>query len=115
MRFDVRMRDTVAETGAAAILMHMRGRPRDMQEGDLSYRDVVTDIAEFLRDRMEEAKSAGIGTDRIVIDPGIGFGKTAADNAFILKNLMAFKALGRPILTGVSRKSFIGRITGMTR
>lgn len=111
MRFDARMTGVVADTGAAAVFMHMRGEPKNMQTGDLSYREIIADITEFLRDRLDDAEKAGIAIDRIAVDPGIGFGKTAEDNLKILKHLREFKALGRPVLTGVSRKSFIGRIT----
>ena len=111
MLYDERMAEVVARTGAAVVLMHMRGTPKDMQQGDLAYGDVVAEILDFLRDRLEAAQAAGISSDRIAIDPGIGFGKTVQDNLKILKHLREFKVLGRPILTGVSRKAFIGSIT----
>jgi dihydropteroate synthase len=112
MRFDDQMPSVAASTGAAVILMHMRGTPKDMQEGDLSYRSLLSDIIEFLRERMEEAKSAGVEIERMMIDPGFGFGKTAEDNMKLLRDLSAFSTLGRPIVTGISRKSFIGKVTG---
>jgi dihydropteroate synthase len=111
MQFDPAMPGLIAESGAAVVLMHMRGQPKNMQQGDLSYRDVVTDILEFLRERMAAAKNAGIALEQIAVDPGIGFGKSVEDNLRILKRLREFKVLGRPVLMGVSRKSFIGRIT----
>lgn len=112
MTFDSRMRDMIARTNAAVILMHMRGTPQDMQKGDLSYRSICGDIIEFLKKRMEDATSAKIGSESIMVDPGFGFGKTLEDNLKLLKDLAEFKILGRPIVAGVSRKSFIGRTTG---
>ncbi|MFA4916136.1 MAG: dihydropteroate synthase [Syntrophales bacterium] len=112
MRFDDQMPAVVADTGAAVVLMHMRGTPDNMQEGDLTYRFLLADIISFLVDRMEAAQSAGIEFERIMIDPGIGFGKSAEDNLKLLKHLSAFSTLGRPIITGASRKSFIGKVTG---
>jgi dihydropteroate synthase len=112
MSFDDRMSSIIAESGAAVILMHMRGRPQSMQEGDLSYTSIRGEIIEFLKEKMIKACSAGIHEGNIMIDPGFGFGKTGDDNLKILKYLSEFKALGRPIVAGVSRKNFIGRITG---
>jgi dihydropteroate synthase len=112
MTFDPRMGEVVASSSAAVALMHMRGCPKTMQEGNLAYDDLMAHILEFLRQRVEEAKNAGISEERMVIDPGIGFGKTVDDNLRIIKHLHDLKVLGRPILMGVSRKSFIGRITG---
>ncbi|MDI6775932.1 MAG: dihydropteroate synthase [Syntrophales bacterium] len=112
MRFDDQMPVIVAATGAAVILMHMKGTPKDMQKGDLTYRSLLPDITEFLRVRMERAKSAGVELERMMIDPGLGFGKTAEDNMKLLRYLSAFKVLGRPIVTGASRKSFIGKVIG---
>lgn len=112
MSFDDKMADVIADSGAAIILMHMRGTPQDMQKGDLSYKSLLGDVIEFLRERMEKAHESGISNENIMIDPGIGFGKTAEDNIRLLKNLSEFKVLGRPIVTGVSRKAFIGKITG---
>lgn len=106
MRFDPLMAKTVAQTKAAVILMHMRGTPTDMQAGDLRYNDIVAEIASFLQWRIIAARTEGISDDQIIIDPGLGFGKTREDNLKLLKNLAAFRSLGRPILTGVSRKSF---------
>ncbi|HEX7533772.1 MAG TPA: dihydropteroate synthase, partial [Syntrophales bacterium] len=91
---------------------HMRGTPKDMQKGDLSYTSLRGDIIDFLEDKMEKAQIAGISSERIMIDPGIGFGKTGEDSLTLLKYLSEFKVLGRPIVTGPSRKAFIGRITG---
>jgi dihydropteroate synthase len=112
MTFDRQMANAVADTGAAIILMHMRGTPKDMQKGALSYRSLRGDIIEFLEGKMEEAEIAGISPENIMIDPGIGFGKTGEDSMRLLKYLSEFKGLGRPIVTGPSRKAFIGKITG---
>ena len=112
MTFDDQMANTVAHTGAAIILMHMRGTPKDMQKGNLSYSSLRGDIIEFLGDKMQKAEMAGIFPENIMIDPGIGFGKTGEDSMRLLKFLSEFKMLGRPIVTGPSRKAFIGKITG---
>ena len=112
MTFDRQMANIVADAGAAIILMHMRGTPEDMQKGDLSYKSLRGDIIEFLEDRMEKAEMAGISRENIMIDPGIGFGKTGEDSMRLLKHLSEFKVIGRPIVTGPSRKAFIGKITG---
>jgi len=112
MRFDERMPGIVARYGAPVILMHMRGIPKTMQVGDISYRSLMSDIIQFLRERIEKAQSSGIDVDNIIVDPGIGFGKTTNDNIKLLKHLQEFKTLGRPILVGASRKRFIGEITG---
>jgi len=112
MRFDERMPGIVARYGAPVVLMHMRGIPKTMQVGNLSYRSLMSDIIQFLRERIEKAQSSGIDVDNIIVDPGIGFGKTTNDNIKLLKHLQEFKTLGRPILVGASRKRFIGEITG---
>ncbi len=112
MTSDVQMPSVIAQTGAAVVLMHMRGKPRDMQKGDLSYRSICGDIIEYLKSKMADAHSAGIPPERLLIDPGFGFGKTGDDNLKLLKYLTEFKILGRPIVAGVSRKAFVGRITG---
>ena len=112
MILDRQMANAVADTGAAIILMHMRGTPKDMQKGDLSYRSLRGDIIEFLQDKMEKAQMAGISPEHIMVDPGIGFGKTGEDSMRLLKYLSEFRVLGRPIVTGPSRKAFIGKITG---
>jgi dihydropteroate synthase len=112
LTFDAGMREVVARFGAGVILMHMRGLPKTMQVGEITYNDVVGDIISYLEQRMEVAKEGGIPLDRIVCDPGIGFGKTAEQNYAILRRLSEFGSLGRPILIGVSRKSLIGAVTG---
>lgn len=112
VRFDPEMLDLAAETGAGLVLMHMRGMPKDMQAGSLYYNSLVDDITAFLRERLESVIDGGVERERTMLDPGIGFGKTAEDNMRLLKHLACFKVLGRPIMTGVSRKAFIGKVTG---
>ncbi len=115
MTFDDGMAEVVATHQVPIVLMHMRGRPRTMQEGDLTYGCLMGEIAGFLEERIEAAVSAGVHEEQIAIDPGIGFGKSTADNIAILRNLKELKTLGMPILVGVSRKRFIGQITGRER
>jgi dihydropteroate synthase len=112
MQFDGSMAETVARCGAAVVLMHMRGTPRDMQQGDLAYEDLFAEIIAYLGEKIEKAQAAGIGGENILIDPGIGFGKSAEDNLRLIKRLAEFKVLGRPVLIGTSRKMFIGKVTG---
>jgi dihydropteroate synthase len=101
----------VAAAGAQLSLMHMRGDPRTMQD-DPRYDDVVSDVKAFLEERMAFAVAEGIAEDRLILDPGIGFGKTVAHNLELLARLSEIVALGRPVLVGTSRKSFLGRLTG---
>jgi len=112
MGFDIRMAPVVADAGAAIILMHMRGTPKSMQDGNLAYCSLRGEIIGFLQKRIDHAVNQGINTERIMIDPGLGFGKTAEDNRRLIKHLREFKCLQRPIVVGPSRKGFIGRITG---
>ncbi len=112
MRHDQRMAEVAAHYRVPVILMHMKGIPKAMQRGDLSYGSVMGEITRFLSERIDAAESAGIDRENIIIDPGIGFGKSADDNNVIIKRLKEFKSLGRPILVGTSRKSFIGAVTG---
>ncbi len=106
-----KMIEVVAEHDAAVIIMHMLGEPRTMQEKP-RYKDVVRDIIEFLRDRIDAAEKTGVSPRKIMVDPGIGFGKTLDHNLEIIARLRELKALGKPIVIGVSRKSFIGKLTG---
>ena len=99
------------DTGAAAVVMHMRGAPGDMQTNTV-YDDIVGDIGGFLVSRLEEAVKAGIDPSRMAIDPGIGFGKDVKGNLDIIRRLREFRSYGRPILVGASRKGFIGKIVG---
>ena len=110
---DTGMIGVLKDTGAAAIVMHMRGEPGDMQTNTV-YDDIVGDIGGFLVSRIEEAAKAGIDPSRIAIDPGIGFGKNVKGNLDIIRRLREFRSYGRPILVGASRKGFIGKIVGGT-
>ncbi|MCW2952651.1 MAG: dihydropteroate synthase [Conexibacter sp.] len=110
-RHDPGIAELVAERGADCCLMHMLGEPRTMQR-DPRYDDVVSDVKAFLEERLAFAVAAGIPEERIQLDPGIGFGKTVEHNLELLGRLEELAALGRPLLIGVSRKSFLGRITG---
>jgi len=109
LRFDPEMASVVAETGAAVVVMHIKGTPRDMQKNP-EYQDLFGEIIEYLRGSIEIAKKAGVPEERIIIDPGIGFGKRPEHNLQIINRLDRFSVLGRPILVGTSRKSFIGLI-----
>ena len=114
MGSDEAMAKVVADAGAAVVLMHMRGMPKSMQVGDLAYHSLRGEIIAYLRKRIERAGDAGIDPTQIMVDPGLGFGKTAADNMRLIRYLREFRILGRPILVGASRKAFIGRVTGGT-
>ncbi len=103
--------DLVAERGAGLVLMHMLGTPRTMQE-DPVYVDVVDEVRAFLSERTEAALAAGVDEEKIWLDPGIGFGKTLEHNLELLRRLGEVAALGRPLVVGASRKSFIGKIDG---
>jgi dihydropteroate synthase len=111
LRGDPEMAALCAERGATVVLMHMRGDPRTMQE-DPVYDDVVEDVRAFLAERLEAAVAAGIEEERIWLDPGIGFGKTTDHNLELLARLSELSGLGRPLVVGSSRKSFIGKIDG---
>lgn len=104
------LRRVIGEFKAAAVIMHMRGEPETMQN-DPRYEDVVREIKDYLAGQAELARDAGIS--EIIIDPGIGFGKTLEHNLELLRNLSAFRTLGCPLCLGVSHKTFIGRITGV--
>lgn len=111
LRGDSDMAGVVAATGADCCLMHMLGDPRTMQD-DPRYEDVVSEVKAFLEERLHFATGQGIAEERIVLDPGIGFGKTVAHNLELLARVDELVALGRPVLVGSSRKSFLGRLTG---
>ena len=110
-RFAPELAELVAEAGADCCLMHMLGEPRTMQ-ADPRYDDVVADVKAFLEERMEFATAAGVREERIWLDPGIGFGKTLEHNLELLRRLDEIVALGRPVVVGTSRKSFLGKLTG---
>lgn len=109
LRADKKMAKLIARYGAAVVLMHMKGTPRTMQKSP-RYDDLMGEVAGFLDASIKKALDSGIRQDRIIIDPGIGFGKTLAHNTEILEKLAELKMFGRPILVGVSRKRFIGKI-----
>jgi dihydropteroate synthase len=108
---DEKMARIASRYRAAVVIMHMLGRPRTMQKKPV-YKDLLTDINFFFKQRIETAVNLGISPDSIILDPGIGFGKTVGHNLEILKRLSEFKVHGKPLLIGTSRKNFIGAITG---
>jgi len=114
LTWDAGVAGVVAGSGAALCLMHAQGTPQTMQ-ADPRYDDVTLDVYDFLEDRIRVAEAAGISRDRICIDPGIGFGKTQAHNLTLLRNISVFHGLGCAILLGVSRKRFIGTLSGEDR
>lgn len=103
--------EAVAASDAAACLMHMQGEPRSMQQAPV-YADVVRDVGMFLRERLAACEAAGIARERLVVDPGFGFGKTLAHNLGLLARLGEIAGLGVPVLAGMSRKSMLGALTG---
>lgn len=107
LRFDPEMSSVVAEAGVPVVLMHIRGTPRNMQK-DPSYEALIPEIMDYLRESIELARASGIKD--IIVDPGIGFGKTFDHNLEIIHNLEEFTMLGRPVLVGPSRKAFLGEI-----
>lgn len=113
-RHDERMLPLAAARGCPMILMHMQGEPRTMQNAP-TYGDVAGEVAEFLQDRVEAAVDAGVHLERILIDPGIGFGKTDRHDLQLLRELNRICALGRPVVVGASRKRIIGSVTGRGR
>lgn len=101
------MAERCAEAGASVVVMHMRGTPRTMQ-ADTRYDDVVVEVRDYLAERIQTARAAGV--NEIAVDPGIGFGKTAEQNFELVRRLAEFQWLGRPLLVGPSRKSFLGSL-----
>jgi dihydropteroate synthase len=110
-RSDGAMWKVVAEFRAGYICMHAQGGPQTMQKNP-AYQNVVRDVGEFFRERLGQLNAVGVSSDQVVFDPGIGFGKTLEDNLQLLANLRRFTKLRRPLLLGVSRKSFIGKLLG---
>jgi len=108
---DAEMAGVVAGSGAGIVLMHMQGSPRTMQQ-DPRYEDVVVDVRDYLGGRLEACLDAGIAAGQAVLDPGIGFGKTLDHNLALLEGISSLRGLGRPVMIGLSRKSFLGRLTG---
>jgi len=109
LNFDDKMAKTIADYNATVILMHIKGKPKNMQKNP-TYENMIEDILTYLRDSIDKAKKAGISKDKIVVDPGIGFGKKWQKNYALLRYLEEFQSLGFPILIGPSRKSFIGKL-----
>jgi len=103
--------EAVAASDAAVCLMHMQGEPRTMQQSP-AYTDVLDDVKQFLQERVAACEAAGIGRERVVIDPGFGFGKTLDHNLALLRHLDRLAELGLPVLAGLSRKSMLGTLTG---
>lgn len=112
LRFDPEMAELAAASGAGLVLMHMRGDPRSMQQ-DTRYDDLIGEVRAFLAAARNTALSVGCAPEQIVLDPGIGFGKSAQGNLELLARLDAFRALGSPLLVGPSRKSFLGSVLGL--
>ena len=110
LRFDPAMMDVLKTYKPAVVLMHMKGEPKTMQENPY-YEDVVKEVLYFFKERIEKLREIGL-EDKIIIDPGIGFGKRLVDNLEIIKRISEFKSLGKPVLVGASRKSFIGQVLG---
>ena len=108
-RMDEKLIDIIKGSNCGYVLMHMKGTPKNMQKNPF-YDDTIGEITSFFREKLELIEKTGIDLERVVIDPGIGFGKRLVDNLIILKKLDEFKKLGRPIFIGTSRKSFIGGV-----
>ncbi len=112
LRSDPKMAEIVASHDVPIVLMHMRGTPETMQQ-EIHYGSLIGEISQYLRESIDLASSAGVDPEKTIIDPGIGFGKTIDHNLAIIKHLSQFRFLGRPILIGTSRKSFIGKILNL--
>ncbi len=111
-RFDAGMAPLVAERGCPVALMHMLGMPKTMQQDPCYPRGVVAEVVDFLRARVDAVVAAGVRREQVVVDPGIGFGKTVEHNLALIRELPRIKALGHPVMVGASRKWFIGQLTG---
>jgi dihydropteroate synthase len=111
LTFDPTMPAVCAAAGAGVVCMHIRGTPQTMQD-DPQYADVVGEICNFLEERLTSLERQGIARERVVVDPGVGFGKTAQHNVEILRNIARFRALGRPVCIGHSRKRFLKKLLG---
>ena len=111
LRFDPELAGLVAERGAGCCLMHMLGEPRTMQESP-RYEDVVSEVKAFLEERLAFAVAEGVEEELVWLDPGVGFGKTVEHNLELLRRLDEIVAIGRPVVVGTSRKSFLGKLTG---
>jgi dihydropteroate synthase len=111
-RFDDGMAPLVADRGCPVVLMHMLGMPKDMQSDPRYPKGVIEEITRFFQHRMEALGSVGVDVEQVILDPGIGFGKTVPHNLTIMDRLVELRELGRPIMVGASRKMFIGLVTG---
>lgn len=111
-RFDPRMMTLAAQKEVPVILMHMKGTPKTMQINP-HYQDLLREVKEFLKEKLEEVQAQSIKKEKIIIDPGIGFGKSLKDNLILINNLHFLEEFNRPILVGISRKSFIGKILNL--
>jgi dihydropteroate synthase len=111
LHFDPGLAEVAAKQDVPLVLMHIRGTPETMQK-NVHYDSLFSEILQYLKESIQRAESAGLDPQQIIIDPGIGFGKTLEDNLLIIKNLLEFRILGKPILLGTSRKTFIGKILG---
>lgn len=111
LTFDSRMIDVCRDLQPGIVCMHIQGTPRTMQQNP-SYRDVVSEIRDWLATRLDRLDAAGIDLQSVILDPGIGFGKTSAHNLELLRNVQSFRGLNRPILIGHSRKRFLGKLLG---
>ena len=112
LRADPNMAGVVAASGAGLVIMHMKGTPRTMQLNP-EYKDVLAEVRDFLEVRISAAEAAGIPRERIIVDPGIGFGKNLEHNLDLIARQDRLREVGRPLLMGISRKSFLGRILGL--
>ncbi len=111
LRFSERMAETIAKLSVPVVLMHMKGMPETMQENP-QYADAVEEIKDFFQERIDFALAKGIKREKLILDPGIGFGKRPQDNLDIIKHLHEFKIFDLPLLIGTSRKTFLGKISG---
>ncbi|MGB9858573.1 MAG: dihydropteroate synthase [Moorellaceae bacterium] len=112
LRADPEMVRVVARFGCPVVVMHIKGTPKNMQDNP-TYEDVIAEVKEYLRQGVDLAAAAGLEREKVIVDPGIGFGKTLEHNLKILQCLDEFKTLGQPLLVGTSRKSFIGKLLGL--
>lgn len=110
LRFDEKMGEVVAAAGVPLVVMHMRGVPKTMQAEPIEYSDLLGEIRAFLEETLQRAADAGVEREQIIVDPGIGFGKTPEHNLTILNRVGELLTLGRPVLVGPSRKAFIGKV-----
>jgi len=106
---DPKIAEVASKSGAGLVLMHIKGTPKDMQKNP-TYDDLFAEVIGFLRERIQRAKDAGVDEEKIIVDPGIGFGKTVEHNLLLVRDLWKLRVFGRPILLGPSNKSFIGAV-----